>query len=239
MICIGILDGSYADSTLKPLEDPYARYLYAQDRPDLENIRGDVFQRGSNFRAGFASRAKLFDTLAFYVHPEYATPAADDDVELIEGYGKAMVGPFEVEGGRDSLWWGPGHHGALLVSNNAEPFTMIKLSNPQPLQLPWIFRYLGLLKGQWFVTELEDDRDYPGTRLSGLRLALRPHPAVELGATRMIMFGGRALGNETVRLCQIVVNLSEESESDNQLAGMDGSFLLPLPSAAAFRQGLW
>jgi hypothetical protein len=233
---IGILDGSYAGSALKPLEDPYVRYLYAQNKPDLENIRGDIFQRGSNFRAGFASRGRFFNTFAFYVHPEYVAPAADDDVDLIEGYGKAMVGPFEVEAGKDSLWWGPGHHGALLVSDNAKPFTMIKLSNPQPLQLPWIFRCIGLIKGQWFLAELEQDRDFPGTKLSGLRLAFKPHPAVELGATRMIMFGGEGAPEMSwFDYVKSIVSLSEEQPSDNQLAGMDGSFLLPLPKSLPLR----
>jgi hypothetical protein len=236
LIYMGILDGSYAGSAIKPLEDPYAMYLYARDKPDLENIRGDEFQAGANFRAGFASRARLFNTLAFYVHPEYAAPAPDGDVELIEVYGKAMLGPFEVEGGRDSLWWGPGCHGALLVSNNAEPFTMIKVSNPQPLQLPWIFRYIGLIQGQWFLTELEEDRDCPGAKLSGLRLAFKPHPAVELGATRMIMFGGEgAPAISWFDYVKTMMQFGEEQAEDNQLAGMDGSFLLPLPSSLPLR----
>jgi hypothetical protein len=236
LIAIGILDGSYAASALKPLEDPYVRYLYAKDKPDLENLRGDVFRAGSNFRAGLASRGRFLDTLAFYARPEYAAPATDGDVELIEGYGKAMIGPFEIEGGRDSLWWGPGCHGALLVSNNAEPFTLVKLSNPQPLRLPWIFRYLGLLKGQWFVAELEQDRDCPGAKLSGLRLALKPHPAVELGATRMIMFGGEgAPGTGWFDYVKSMVSLSEEEAANNELAGADGSLLLPLPQGLPLR----
>jgi hypothetical protein len=236
LVYIGLLDGSYSDSAIKPLEDPYAKYVYAQDRTDIENIRGDEFQAGSNFRGGFASRGRLFDTLGFYLHPEYATPSPEGDVELIEGYGKAMLGPFEIEGGRDSLWWGPGHHGALLISNNAEPFTMLKISNPQPLRLPWIFRYIGLVKGQWFLTELEEDRDHPGAKLSGLRLALKPHPAVELGATRVVMFGGEgAPGVSWFEYIKNMIQFSEEQSEDNQLAGLDGSFLLPLPRSLPLR----
>lgn len=236
LICIGVLDGSYAGSSLKPLEDPYVRYLYASGRPDLENERGDVFRRDSNLRAGFATRARLFDTFAFYAHPEYVTPTDEEHVALIEGYGKAMLGPFEVEAGKDSLWWGPGQHGALLVSNNAQPFTMIKVSNPQPLRLPWIFRYLGLLKGQWFLTELEEDRDYPGVNLSGVRLALKPHPAVELGATRMIMFNGEGAPQEGwLDYLESMTKFGTEEASNNQLAGADGSFLLPLPGSLPLR----
>jgi hypothetical protein len=91
LVLLGVLDGSYGDSSLKPIEDPYVAYLYARDKPDLENVRGDEFQRGSNVRAGFASRLKLWDTAAFYVHPEYGYSSRDDDVDLIEVYGKVML----------------------------------------------------------------------------------------------------------------------------------------------------
>ena len=37
---------------------------------------------------------------------------------------------IELTAGRESLWWGPGHHGALLASNNAEPISMLRLTNP-------------------------------------------------------------------------------------------------------------
>ena len=99
-----MLDGSYNGKTcLKPLEDPYVKYLYARHMPDLENRRGDTFQRGSNYRAGFASRGTLLDTFAFYLHPEYAGAAeGDNDVDLIEGYGKVQIRSLRA-GGRQGL----------------------------------------------------------------------------------------------------------------------------------------
>ncbi|MCU0915841.1 MAG: capsule assembly Wzi family protein [Planctomycetes bacterium] len=227
----GALDGSPSgESYLKPLEDPYVRYLYAQKTPDLENRRGDVFQRRSNYRAGFASRGTLFDTFAFYLHPEYAgSPEGSDDVSLIEGYGKMGLGPFELEVGRDSLWWGPGRHGSLLMSNNARPFDMIKISTPQPVLLPWVFRILGPIRAEWFLTHLERERDFPYANLSGLRVNLKPHPLLELGASRVVMFGGR--GQPELDLLDYVKPFlaREEAVENNQLAGLDGSLLIPLP----------
>jgi len=236
LVLLGVLDGSYDDSSIKPVEDLYVAYLYARNEPDLENVRGDEFRRGSNVRAGFASRAKLFDTAAFYVRPEYAYSSPRDDVDLIEVYGKVMVGPFEVEAGKDSLWWGPGHHGSLLLSNNAPPLRMVKLSNPEPLPLPWFLRALGPFKGQWFLAELEEDRDFPHVKLTGLRLNLKPHPLVELGASRVVMLGGE--GAPSVPWYKYATSLltigAEEAES-NQLAGLDGSLLLPLPDRVPLR----
>ena len=66
LIHMGLVDGWYSDSFLKPLEDPYLRYLHANERPDLENVRGDRFEDGSNYRAGFASRGTLGDRFACF-----------------------------------------------------------------------------------------------------------------------------------------------------------------------------
>ena len=236
LIQLGVLEGSFDGQTaLKPLEDPYLKYLYARKVPELENRRGDVFQSGSNFRAGFASRAALFDRLAVYLHPEYGAPEADSDIDLIEGYGKVMAGPFELEAGRDSLWWGPGRHGSILMSNNARAFDLLKIANPQPILLPWVFRALGLVRVEWFLAQLEADRDYPHANLSGVRLNIKPHPLLELGASRVVMFGGRGLPH--VGLFDYVkpfLALSEQ-EQNNQLAGFDGSLLIPLPKNGLLR----
>ncbi len=229
LILIGLLDGRYDESFIKPLEDPYVRYLYADRPPDIENVRGDEFQRLSNYRTGFATRGTLWDTFAFYLHPEYADSSLmDDDIDLVEGYGKVMTGPFEIEAGKDSLWWGPGRGGSLLMSNNAEPFTMVKVSNPQPLLLPWVFRILGPFKGQWFLTQLEEDRHIPKAKLSGVRLNIKPFPLLEFGASRVVMFGGEGVPNvDLLDYAKMFLATNEQAEN-NQIAGFDASVLLPL-----------
>lgn len=229
LIVIGVVDETYGDSFLKPVEDPYFKYLYAKNPPDLENIRGDVFDRHSNYRAGFASRAKIADFAAFYLHPEYAWPSdPDSDFDLIEAYGKVMAGPFEVQTGMDSLWWGPGHRGSILMSNNAEPLKMVKVTNPHPVPLPWILRPLGPFRAEWFLAELEKDRDIPETKLSGIRVNFKPHPLLEVGFSRVSMFGGE--GRPSVGVVDYVKLFlaSTERIEDNQLAGFDTSLLIPL-----------
>jgi len=189
---IGAVEGNPLKDYGKPIEDPYIKFLYAKSKPDLENIRGDTFDERSNFRTGFASRAQLFDITAFYIHPEYrlSSEDSDNDVKLIEAYGKLMLGSLEIEAGQDSMWWGPGYHGSMLMSNNAEPFKMIKLSNPLPGELPWIFKRLGPFKATWFLTQLEKDRFIRRPVLTGFRLEFKPHPALELGLSRTMLFGG-------------------------------------------------
>jgi capsule assembly protein Wzi len=230
LVQIGILDGIYAGSSLKPVEDPYLKYLYADRQSELEHVRGDRFGRHSNYRAGFASRANISETVAFYLHTEYQDGSfeSDADVELLEAYGKIMMGPLEVQAGKDSLWWGPGRGGSILMSNNAQPLPMIKITNPQPIQLPWIFRRLGPFRTQWFLAELEEDRDIPGAKLSAIRLNFKPHARWEIGFSRTIMFGGTGVPKVNLYDYAKMFLARTEQVENNQLAGLDTSILLPL-----------
>jgi hypothetical protein len=230
LILIGALDGAYSGSFLKPVEDPYVRLVWADREPDLENVRGDTFESGSNVRAGFASRLKLWERAAFYVHPEFRIASADSDgdLQLIAGYGKVQAERFEIQVGKDSLWWGPGHRGSILMSNNAEPLTMVKVTNPQPMQLPWVLRYLGPYRAQWFLSELEEDRHIPNAKLSGVRLNFKPLPLWEVGFSRVFMFGGRGMSRVGLRDYAKLLLATSNQEEDNQIAGFDTSILLPL-----------
>ena len=143
-----------------------------------------------------------------------------------------MLGKFEVEVGKDSMWWGPGYHGSMLMSNNAEPFKMIKLSTPTPVSLPWIFRALGPFKVVWFLTQLEEDRPVPRPNLTGVRINFKPHPAVELGLSRAMIFGGEgrpkySFGDYFKAFSGRNESLSGNKEND-QLGGFDASVLLPV-----------
>jgi len=235
LIALGALEGELVQGFIKPIEDPYVKYLFAKNAPDLENQRGDIFRRHSNYRAGFASRMMFPEGVAFYVHPEYVDPSSDSDrdIDLIECYGKLTIPGFEGTGlelelGKDSLWWGPGYEGSILMSNNAEPFKMIKISTPNPIQLPWIFSWFGPFKAVWFLTELERDRKVSEPKLTGLRLNFKPHPACEIGLSRAIMFGGSGIPHIGLRDYLNMWAPQREEEENNQLAGFDVCVLIPV-----------
>ncbi|RLB38085.1 MAG: hypothetical protein DRH12_13375, partial [Deltaproteobacteria bacterium] len=180
---------------LKPFEDLYATYYHSTEDFAFEYDKGREFCDGSSFKAGFSAHAALFRHLAFYFNPEFRYskgefPSEDYKVSLLEGYGKLELWNIELEVGRDSLWWGPGRHGALILTDNVRPFDLIKISNPRPVVLPWIFKYLGLFKFQGFYTKLEGNRYIPKPELMGFRVDIKPFPFLELGASRTIILGG-------------------------------------------------
>ena len=178
------------------MQDAGIRYIYSDGGPYLLSVnnKGDGLVNGSNFRAGFSGSADFGRHLGFFLNPEIRYPEGascdGQEVVLVEGYGSLNLWNIELTAGRQALWWGPGVHGALLLSDNARPFDLIKLTNSQPFALPWIFRHIGLLKLTGFVTTLEEDRDFANPYLAGLRLDLKPHPNVSIGVARVAMFGG-------------------------------------------------
>lgn len=220
---------------LKPIEDPYIRIIHGESTPMLENESGDSFRRDTNWRAGFASHGVFWNHIGFFIHPEYKEPwQTDTGVRIIEGYGKVDLGPFDIQLGKDSLWWGPGHHGAMIMSNNAEALTMLKVSNPSPVLLPWILKYLGPFKFTYFLSELEKERFQPKAKLTGLRLNIKPHPNIELGYSRTIMFGGNNFDTGLSDYLQIFWPKNIQNNED-QMAALDASLRIPMPKKTPWR----
>jgi len=135
------------DTFLKPLDSASVSYEYLDGPFSIYNQEGIPYGNGHNAVIQFEAEARLWKVLSFSVEPQLAyfddpgnrDEGSDSGMWLHRGYAKLTVFNLELEVGRDSLWWGPGYHGSLLMSNNAHPFDMIKLSNPEPVVLPWIF----------------------------------------------------------------------------------------------------
>jgi hypothetical protein len=198
-------DDSGADG-LKFLDSAYAKYINNNSgvrpltygaAPEKEqslnfNNNGDLYERGSNGRAGFTLRMEDVNRFSFFLNPEFRT-AQSDGSELIikKGYVVFDFG-WDLIAGKRPHWWGPGRHGAILLSNNAEPPAMLEVTNPTPGVLPWLFEYLGPYRFTFFVARLDKDRtDAPRPYLWGMRLNFKPHPDLELGLARTALLGGR------------------------------------------------
>lgn len=223
---------------VKPIDKAYARFLYADASPYFPSVNnnGDGFKGGTNARAGFAFTAEAFGAFSFYLNPEYRLDDASR-VELKTGYAEAGFWGLEVEAGRDSLWWGPGYHGSLILSNNAEPFDMLKATSQRPFLLPWIFRGLGPMRPTIFLATLEDDRDFSNANLFGMRLDFKPAPSFECALSRVLLFGGdgrAGLGSDDLMGLFIAADEAEHSSSSidgDQIASIDFSYIFAGESA--------
>jgi len=174
---------------LKPAQSFYFEYPYLGGSMDMENEAGRLYGEDSNFQGGFIARGGLGSRFAFLVHPEFRQRNhLGFTADVIEAYGKSSLGPFEFEGGLDTMWWGQGRHGNLLLTNNAESFRMFKAGNSTPIILPWLFRYMGATKFSFFIAQLEENRPNPDPyyrkpNFWGAKCSIKPHPVFEWGGT--------------------------------------------------------
>lgn len=193
--------GSTPDTFIKPVEEFSISCNFLDGPHSVFNNEGIDYYDGHNAMAQFQSRGKLWNVFSFYIQPmllynqrlENIDGNDDTGISLHKGYVKFSVDNFEIEVGRDSIWWGPGYHGSLLMSNNAKPFDMIKISNPSATLLPWIFSRLGPFKYNMFLSELDKESDSghpPDSKLFGLRFDFKPHPLFEFGLSYLCQFGG-------------------------------------------------
>jgi len=227
---------------IKPFDRVYLGYIYSDRDPQeiVYNNDGDRYKKGSNARFGFTSRADL-GRLSFSVNPEARYSEADGDTDIIlkRGYGTLGFSGLELELGKDSQWWGPGYHGSILLSDNPEPMNIVKLTNPHPVLLPWIFRYLGPFNFTFFVTELGKERVVPEPYLWGMRFDFKPVPYIEIGLQRTALLGGEGRSEDLKTwwdsFAGIGENVKEELAGDpesveagDQRAGCDVKLTIPL-----------
>jgi len=152
------------------------------------------------------------------------------DLAVRSGYGVVSFLGLDLTIGKDSQWWGPGYHGSLLLSNNAEPFTMVRLENPEPVLLPWILKYLGPFRWTFFVTKLEHDRRDVGEPFFwGMRIDFKPHPYVEIGLQRTAILGGsgRPSGFDAWWHSLTGSGENKAGEAGDQKAGFDVKVTMP------------
>ena len=173
-----------------PLDRAQVRGGYAGRDLSFINSGGQRFQHGVNSGLTFESRAQIGDFLALYLQPEAHGNEEFGAARLASGYGKLTLFNTELLVGRESLWWGPGLFGSLILSNNAPPLDQIRIGAAEPFLLPWIGKWIGPTKVLGFLAELEQRRDHPRAKLGGLRGTIAPFSFLELGVSYANMFDG-------------------------------------------------
>jgi len=188
----GIKSNAPRTLEIKPLEHLQFRVgLTTNAGIAIENSNGERLDQGISGHVTSASWFEAGGIAAGYVQPEYQIGDDTNRVQLIEGYVKGRAGFVELVVGRESMWWGPGFHGSMLVSNNAVALDMVRLRTSHQVTLPWIFDILGPLRFEVFFGQLEEERKlYPRSKVTGARLDLSPFPWLEIGFARTIVFDG-------------------------------------------------
>ncbi len=246
------LNGAAAGSYFQPIRSLRLDYIYQegvpteQSRPGLiarqfplnSNNFGIDYREHHNLQASLESEARWGRYFLVDWRPLLVLDESQSELTTLEGKAALALGPFEISVGRQALWWGQGRHGSLVLTNNAKPLDMLRITNPSPIRLPWVLHYLGDFRFDVFWSELENQtvlgaderlRD-SDIYFAGLRLDFKPLPWLELGASRTVMFGGK--GRPAVDLADFLTilsgkNLSGGEDTSNQLAAIDARLRLP------------
>jgi len=201
----------YGNIAGTPLRDSYH---FGQT---LWNDYGRPYDRGGNVIVGASARA-VAGPFFFYVRGEYqhapgrgaftaaqrtliaaldanpvqpATPVpATDRFQPLDMYAGVQVGNYAMTFGKQSLWLGPGEMSPLMVSNNADPMYMLRLSQTTPAALPWIFRYLGPVRIEFVFGKLSGHQ-FPARPFFNLqKISFHPTKNLEIGVTRASLLWG-------------------------------------------------
>ncbi|MBU0599648.1 capsule assembly Wzi family protein [bacterium] len=213
---------SNASQPFLKINEIHLDLLYLDKYLQIENNDGKAYQEGQNYNLIFNTQINLYKNLVIYLNPELKEAG---DLNLLQGYLNLKLSNSQITLGKKSLWWGPGKHGSMLLSNNIEPFLLLKLSNDQPIILPWAGKLLGDINYSWLLTRLEEERVIPYPYLTGLRINFSPSLSFNFSLNRVIIFGGQGRESYSFSDYWKMILASHENETgklnNNQLAGFD------------------
>jgi membrane-associated phospholipid phosphatase len=157
--------------------------------------RFSLYMRGEYQHAPSASAYSLpvrQEIATVDVNPlQPAVPIAEtNQFKLLDSYIGTAMNNWQFTFGKQSLWWGAARGGAFLFSDNAEPIYMFRASQTAPVRLPWIFRYLGPMKLDFFFGKLSGNQFPPRPLIHGEKISFQITPNLELGFSRTSEFGG-------------------------------------------------
>jgi hypothetical protein len=215
---------------LRPLDEMSAEYLYAEEHSLFldKNRHGQTLNDGSTVFATLTARIDS-PNYGAVITPEMTSNDNGTFTRMAQAYVLKSFGREEFFVGKADSWWGPGQNGALLLSNNAQPVAMLKISNSIPYEI------LGTpVRGTFFISRLEDERnDVEGPIFYGLRLDMKPSRFLEVGVSKTAFFGGEGRDESFSAFLDSLFGKGEnadsadDSEPGDQKAGIDFKLIVP------------
>lgn len=128
--------------------------------------------------------------------------------------------------GQIPTYWGPGHEGSLIRGDASRPvygFTMQR-AGQKAFETKWL-SWIGPWQYQAFGGQFDDYAAIPDAKLLGLRFTAQPLPYLELGASRILQWGGEGRSESWDSLWNAIKGNDNFYDGDldksNQIAGLD------------------
>jgi len=158
---------------------------------------------------------------------------ARTDFNLDGSYVSAALQGQVLYAGQLARWWGPGQQQSLIWSDAARaiPTLGVRRGRESAPRWPWL-SWVGPWGYDLSVGQLQHYRSNPGTRILAMRLHARPMRGLEIGASRFIQWGGDGAGPAGLGDALIGRANSPDRAPNNELAGFDLRYGLPLRGGA-------
>src|SRR5882724_4903833 len=177
--------------------------------------------------------------------PSTASPSVQQ-FQLLDAYAGLTFSNWEMSFGRQSLDWGPGEGGAMMLSNNAEPINMLRINRVSPLLLPSLLQFLGPIRMEFFVGQLDGHHFVdtasgitgswsqplsPQPFTEGEKISFKPSRDLEVGLSYTTIFGGTGvpatLGTFVNSLFDTGGDLPGGGSKSSRFTGLDFTYRIP------------
>jgi len=167
----------------------------------------------------------IADTGALSAYFNFRSPVGEDDSLFTEAYLRYRWKTLQLTYGKEDLWWGPGRRGDLLLTNNAEAREMFRIENYPAVTLPWVFRHLGGLRVNFFLSRLEESRTGVSEPLmGGLKLSIMPHRNFVLSVNRTFLYGGSGREEDLRAFFDVLLAREGRNGDGNVIGNQIGGF---------------
>ncbi len=214
-------------SGLRPKNPPDATAMQrgGEGTPLLENNNGAILSQGHNGEVRWGSEWYWSDQAVALFEPSLQTYGADTRIRLNRGYVKLGGGGIELEAGKDENWLGLGYRGAVTLTNNAENFTLVKLSSPEPIEV----KYIGAVKYSLIASRFDSTIVNGAERqpwFYAMKLSVKPTAGLEVGFNLGRQVGGPGVNNSLGDTLRGLIG-GTNADNSNGLAGIELRYRIP------------
>jgi membrane-associated phospholipid phosphatase len=211
-------------------------------------VRGEA-QTAPSIPALPLSTREVIQTVDQYpVLPPGTNQPSTQQFTLLDSYVGLMFANWELSFGKQSLEWGPGDGGPMMLSDNIEPINMFRFNRVTPFKLPSVLGWLGPMRIELFLGQLDGYQFVaspvvsfagqngqaldPQPFIHGQKLSFKPTRNFEFGIFRTTVYGGPGYPLTTHTLLRSLFSLGNTvagapDKPGDRRSGIDFTYRLP------------
>ncbi len=214
-------------SGLRPKNPPGGWIMQrgSEGTPLIENNNGVIYGAGHTGEVRWGAEWYLSNKAALLIEPFLLATGDDTTVRLNRGYLKLGGGALELEAGKDENWLGLGYRGNITLTNNAENFTQVKLSSPEPVDVACIgaIKY-AIIASRFEKTTVDGVERQPW--FYAVKLSIKPLDNLEIGFNLGRQVGGPGVNNSIGDSLRGLIG-GTSADNSNGLAGFEARYRMP------------